>query len=29
MFAKTRFVDEDAEEVDEGKVLKPCVYKTR
>ena len=29
MFAKTKFVDEDAEEVDESKVLKPCVYKTR
>lgn len=34
MYAKTRFVDDDdddddVEEVDEGKVLKPCVYKTR
>lgn len=31
MYAKTRFVDDgdDDEEVDEGKVLKPCVYKTR
>ena len=34
MYAKTRFVDDDddgggVEEVDESKVLKPCVYKTR
>ena len=29
MHAKTKFVDEDVEEVDESKVLKPCVYKTR
>lgn len=32
MYAKTRFVDDDDDEeegVDEGKVLKPCVYKTR
>lgn len=31
MYAKTRFVNDDdgEEEVDEGKVLKPCVYKTR
>lgn len=29
MHAKTKFVDRDVEEVDESKVLKPCVYKTR
>lgn len=29
MYAKTKFVDDDVEEVDESKVLKPCVYKTR
>lgn len=29
MYAKTRFVDKEAEEVDENLVLKPCVYKTR
>ena len=32
MYMKTKFVDDndgDAEEVDESKVLKPCVYKTR
>ena len=29
VYAKTKFVDEDVEEVDESKVLKPCVYKTR
>ena len=30
MHAKTKFLDKDAEEVDdESKVLKPCVYKTR
>ncbi|KAF6224827.1 hypothetical protein HO133_010021 [Letharia lupina] len=28
-YAKTKFVDDDVEEVDESKVLKPCVYKTR
>ena len=29
MYAKTKFVDDDVEEMDESKVLKPCVYKTR
>lgn len=30
MYAKTKFLDDDDfEEVDESKVLKPCVYKTR
>ncbi|KAL9137451.1 MAG: hypothetical protein Q9175_001340 [Cornicularia normoerica] len=29
MYAKTNFVDDDVEELDESKVLKPCVYKTR
>ena len=29
MYAKTKFVDRDVDEVDESKVLKPCVYKTR
>ena len=29
IYAKTRFVDDEAEEVDESSVLKPCVYKTR
>lgn len=29
MYAKTKFVEEEVEEVDENKVLKPCVYKTR
>ncbi|CAF9918094.1 MAG: 25S rRNA (adenine645-N1)-methyltransferase [Alectoria fallacina] len=29
MYAKTKFVDEETEEMDENLVLKPCVYKTR
>lgn len=29
MYKKTKFLDRDVEEVDESKVLKPCVYKTR
>lgn len=29
MYAKTKFVDEETEGMDENLVLKPCVYKTR